>query len=187
MARVTGLLFLVLWMVAPLAGLQGGGRRGQGAAAKGRAGVRGAIHDRAEQPIAGARLKARAGQKEIAAVSETNGRFLLRGLAAGHWTLVIEKEGFQPFRQEFDLEAGRPIELSVHLARHGAQNETAALDIRPGDFGEMIDESQLAQLPVEDRRTMNVVAITGASVFVGNEGGGKASFSLAGGSSPGRT
>lgn len=46
-----------------------------------------------------------------------------------------------------------------------------------------INEKKIEAMPLGDRRSMNMVGITGASVFVGHESGGKASFSLGGGRS----
>jgi hypothetical protein len=49
------------------------------------------------------------------------------------------------------------------------------------ELEQVIDQKKIESMPLDDRRSMNMVGITGASVFVSYQHGGKASFSLAGG------
>lgn len=75
------------------------------------AGVVGVVRDSSGRPITSALVTA----ARIQTVSDTAGRFLLEGLAAGKVTLSIRRLGFEPAHLALDLLAGRRDSLVVTL------------------------------------------------------------------------
>ena len=55
------------------------------------------------------------------------------------------------------------------------------LDTRNSEGCQLIEAKTIEDMPLGDRRAMNLIEITGAAVFVGCESGCKPNFSLAGG------
>jgi hypothetical protein len=69
-------------------------------------------------PLVGARVLARAGQREPReAVSNVDGFYFLDGLVSGTQTLEVIALGYQPSRHAVDLRPTGPLTLDVRLAR----------------------------------------------------------------------
>src|SRR4029434_7789093 len=60
-------------------------------------------------------------------------------------------------------------------------SETPLLQTRTSDVSTLIEAKTVQDLPLGDRRTLNIVKLTGAAVFVAYDSGTKPNFSLAGG------
>ena len=70
----------------------------------------------------------------------------------------------------------------------GAVSETVTvsatgtlLETRTSDASQLIESKAIEDMPLGDRRAMNIIEITGAAVFGGYDSGSKPNFSLAGG------
>src|SRR4029079_1609577 len=63
----------------------------------------------------------------------------------------------------------------------GTEN-AALLETRNADAGQLIEAQTIEDMPLGDRRAMNMIEITGAAVFVDYDSGAKPNFSIAGGS-----
>ncbi len=127
------------------------------------------------------------GVKTTAASNET-GFFSLRALAVGGYEIDVEQTGFRRFvRRGITLTTGQSLELNITLEL-GSVTETVTvsaaaslLETRTSEVGQLIESKTVEDMPLGDRRTMNLINITGAAVFVSYDSGQKPNFSLAGG------
>jgi hypothetical protein len=117
-----------------------------------------------------------------------NGFYSLRQLAIGEYRIEAGAAGFRQYeRKGIVLSTGQALELNIAL-EVGSVSETvtvsgaaSVLDTRTSSVGQLIESKAVEDLPLGDRRSMNLVRTTGAAVFVSYGSGSKASFSLAGG------
>jgi hypothetical protein len=122
------------------------------------------------------------------AQTNSSGFFSLQALPIGVYTISGEKQGFKRFVQSnLTLTTGQQLELNVRL-EVGAVAETinvdaraAVLETRTSDQSQLVEAKTVEDMPLGDRRTMNIIRITGAAVMVNYDSGGKPNFSLAGG------
>jgi len=122
------------------------------------------------------------------AQTDMSGLFSLRQLPIGEYVVEVEMEGFRKYvRQGLVLSTGENIELNVKLEL-GAVAESVTisasasrLETRTSDFTQLVEAKSVENLPLGDRRALNLIQMTGAAVFVGYDSGGKPNFSLAGG------
>jgi hypothetical protein len=122
--------------------------------------------------------------------STTNeaGFYSLRALPIGPYRLTAEKSGFRRAVQgELVLTTGQALELELRL-EVGAVTETVSVTARPSlietrtsDSSQLVEARSVEDIPLGDRRTMNIVRLTGAAVFVNYDSGAKPNFSIAGG------
>ena len=120
--------------------------------------------------------------------SNDTGFYSLQALPIGVYTITAEKEGFRRFVQEnLTLTTGQVLELSIRLDV-GAVTESVTvtaqaslLETRTSDQSQLVEARNVEDMPLGDRRTMNIVRMTGAAVFVNYDSGAKPNFSLAGG------
>ena len=135
----------------------------------------------ADQPVAGAivRLTGMA-----PAATDSSGVWRTADVPPGPATVEVRKSGFRTVRQDLVLSSGGRTTLTVYLAAGSEGDDSApAAEDHGTEVGQTISGNQMAQLPLGDRRSMNVAGTTGASVFLSYEAGQKASFSLGGGRS----
>ena len=92
-------------------------------------------------------------------------------------------------RDAINLTTGQSMELNIVLEL-GAMAETVTvsaraslLETRNADAGQLVESQSIEDMPLGDRRAMNLIEITGAAVFVDYDSGSKPNFSLAGGRS----
>src|SRR6266545_2315626 len=123
-----------------------------------------------------------------AAVTNGQGFFVLTQLAIGDYTVEAEKAGFKKFvRQGLTLTTGATVALDIRLEIGAATDtvtitgETPLLQTRTSDVSTLIESKTVQDLPLGDRRTLNIIKLTGAAVFVAYDSGAKPNFSLAGG------
>ncbi len=120
----------------------------------------------------------------------TNGQgfFVLTQLPIGDYTVEAEKNGFKKFvRQGLTLTTGATVALDIQLEVGDAGDTVTItgseplLQTRTSDVSTLIESKTVQDLPLGDRRTLNIIKLTGAAVFVNYDSGGKPNFSLAGG------
>ena len=122
------------------------------------------------------------------AVTNGQGFFVLTQLAIGDYTIEAEKAGFKKLvRQGLTLTTGATVALDIQLDIGAATDtvtitgETPLLQTRTSDVSTLIESKTVQDLPLGDRRTLNIIKLTGAAVFVAYDSGAKPNFSLAGG------
>ena len=127
------------------------------------------------------------GVKNIVRSNET-GFYSIGPLPIGAYTLSAEGAGFRRHTEQgIVLTTGQAYELNIRL-EIGAVSETVTvsasgqlLETRTSDASQLIDSKTIEDMPLGDRRAMNIIEITGAAVFAGYDSGSKPNFSLAGG------
>ena len=125
------------------------------------------------------------------AVTNDAGFYAIPGLAVGNYSLAIEHQGFRRYvRDGLILTTGQTLGLDARLEVGAVtevlnvHEETPLIDTRQSDVSTLIDAQSVADLPLGNRRTLNVIGATGVAVFVsyGNSpGNANPNFSLAGG------
>ncbi|HTM50468.1 MAG TPA: carboxypeptidase-like regulatory domain-containing protein [Bryobacteraceae bacterium] len=154
------------------------------------ASISGIVADGQGAAIAGAEVTALNldnGRKITTRANET-GFYSLRPLPIGPYSVDVGHAGFRRYqRNGIVLNTGLALELNVTL-EPGAVTESVTvtadsplLDARSSEASQLIDSKTIEEMPMGDRRALNIVEITGAAVFVRNETGGSPTFSLAGG------
>jgi hypothetical protein len=175
------LLSLIFWAIAV---------PGLSPAQSPQATISGIITDSTGAVVPGARVTAinPATTQRATTVTNEQGFYVLTQLAIGDYTIEAEKTGFKKFvRQGLTLTTGATVALDVQL-EVGAATDTVTitgaaplLQTRTSDVSTLIESKTVQDLPLGDRRTLNIVKLTGAAVFVNYDSGGKPNFSLAGG------
>lgn len=125
-------------------------------------------------------------QKTSSATNE-NGLFSLRQLPIGQYVVEAEKPGFRRFvRNGLVLTTGQNLELGIAL-EVGVVSESVTvsgtatlLETRTSDVSQLVEAKAVEDLPLGDRRSLNLIQMTGAAVFIGYDSGAKPNFSLAG-------
>ena len=127
------------------------------------------------------------GQRHTA-VTNAEGFYALRSLPIGPYVIEAELAGFRKHRREsLTLTTGATVALDIQLPL-GERTETVTvqaeaplLSARTSEISQLIESRSVAAMPLGDRRSMNLIRMTGAAVFVAYDSGQKPNFSLAGG------
>src|SRR5574340_1678659 len=127
------------------------------------------------------------GVRTAAKANET-GFYSIRPLPIGPYTITAEMQGFRKHeRSGVVLTTGQSLELNIVLEL-GALTESVTvsasaslLETRSSDASQLVESKTIEEMPLGDRRSMNLIEITGAAVFVNYDSGSKPNFSLAGG------
>ncbi len=152
--------------------------------------VSGIVTDATGAIIPGVEVVAINPQTAQRTVATTNARgfYVLTQLPIGQYSVEVEKTGFKKYvRKGVVLTTGATLPLDIQLEVGGASEsvtvtgEAPLLQTRSSDVSSLIESKNVQDLPIGDRRTLNLVKITGAAVFVAYDSGGKPNFSLAGG------
>jgi hypothetical protein len=154
------------------------------------ANISGLVTDAQGAVVVGAQvsLRAAATGSIVQATTNDSGLYALRALPIGRYTLNVEKAGFKKLvRTDLQLTTGQSLELNLAL-EVGAVTESisvsaaaAAIETRTSDVSQLVESKTIEDMPIGDRRSMNIIGLTGAAVFVNYDSGGKPNFSLAGG------
>jgi hypothetical protein len=120
--------------------------------------------------------------------SNETGFYSIGPLPIGPYTLTAEANGFRRFTEPgIVLTTGQMFEVNIRL-EIGQVSETVTvsasgtlLETRTSDASQLIESKAIEDMPLGDRRAMNIIEITGAAVFGGYDSGSKPNFSLAGG------
>jgi hypothetical protein len=157
------------------------------------ASVSGVISDAQGAVMQGARVTMINAQTGVPAHAASNdaGFYAIPNLAVGTYTLTVEREGFRRYvREGMALSTGQTLGLDVKM-EVGALAETVTVsgdvplvETRTSDVTQLIEAKSIADLPLGNRHTLNVINLTGAAVFVtypNAPGNSNPSFTLAGG------
>ena len=125
------------------------------------------------------------------AVTNTAGYYRLQNLAIGVYKVTVNHAGFREYiREGLTLTTGQELGLDVKLDIGSTgqtvtvSSEAAAIETRSSDLNTLIESKSIEALPLGNRRTLNVVALSGAAVFVSypnTPANVTPNFSLAGG------
>jgi len=126
-------------------------------------------------------------QQKTTYTTNEDGLFSLRQLPIGQYVVEAERQGFRRFvRQGLVLTTGQSLELDIQLDV-GAVSESITvsgtatiLETRSSDVAQLVEAKAVEDLPLGDRRSLNLIQMTGAAVFIGYDSGQKPNFSLAG-------
>lgn len=119
------------------------------------------------------------------------GFYRLPNLAVGAYTLTVDHPGFRKYvREGITLTTGQELGLDVKLELGSTgqtitvSTEAGAIETRTSELNTLIESKSIDSLPLGNRRTLNVVQLSGAAVFVGypnTPANVNPNFSLAGG------
>ncbi len=128
---------------------------------------------------------------ETRATTNAAGFYNLQNLAIGSYTLSVERPGFRKYvREGITLTTGQQLGLDIRLELGATGQEVTVssqaplVESRTSDVSNLVESKSIDALPLGNRRTLNVVELTGASVFVGypnTPANVNPNFSLAGG------
>ncbi len=156
------------------------------------ASVSGVVSDPQNAVIPGARITVThvATGVQTAVSSNSAGFYGLQNLPIGVYSLAAEHEGFRKYiREGIPLSTGQQLGLDIRLEL-GATGQSITItaeaplvESRTSGVGALMESKSIEWLPLANRKTLNVVALSGAAVFVDypNTPSGSPSFSLAGG------
>ncbi|MDQ6758628.1 MAG: carboxypeptidase regulatory-like domain-containing protein [Acidobacteriota bacterium] len=176
-------MVLKLGMLSLVAGLLG-------MAQSNNATISGSVTDNQGASITGAQVVATETDTSVKTTAITNeaGVYSLRNLPIGTYVLTAEHPGFRRYvREGLTLTTGQSLGLDLRLelgAVADSINVSASaslLETRTSDVSQLVESKSIEDIPLGDRRTMNIINITGAAVFVAYDAGAKPNFSLAGG------
>ncbi len=152
--------------------------------------ISGQVTDSTGASLAGARVTATNLATNVASIQTTNsaGAYLFPNLEIGEYTVAVEHEGFRKYREnKIVLDTAQSFGLNVKLEL-GSVSETvtvsataATLDDKTSVIAQTFEPAELADIPLGDRRTLQLVNLMPGAVFVSYATGGKPNFSLAGG------
>ena len=124
------------------------------------------------------------------AKSNSAGIYLLASLPLGTYTVSVEHPGFSKYvRQGITVDAGQRLGLDLELKLGTMQEAVTVTAVAPliqdrtSTVETTIEPKSIEALPLSGRKTLNVVALSGAAVFIGypSTPTGSPSFTLAGG------
>ena len=125
------------------------------------------------------------------AVTTSAGFYAIPNLPVGGYTAAVEHDGFRRYvRQGITLSTGQTLGLDVKLEvgalaeTVNVSGQTSLIETRTSDLSQLVEAKSIEDLPLGNRRTLNVIGLTGAAVFVSyasTPGNANPSFSLAGG------
>src|SRR5947209_879225 len=122
--------------------------------------------------------------------SNSAGIYLLTSLPLGTYTVSVEHPGFSKYvREGITVDAGQRLGLDIELKIGAMQEaltvtgEAPLIEDRTSTVDTTIEPKSIEALPLSGRKTLNVVALSGAAVFIGypSTPTGSPSFTLAGG------
>ncbi len=152
--------------------------------------ISGVVSDPQGAVIPGVEVVATAAATGVKMATRTNeaGFYSLRPVPIGDYVLSANLEGFRRHvREGINITTGQSLELNITL-EIGAVAETVTvtartsmLETRSSEASQLVESQTIEDMPLGDRRAMNLIEITGAAVFVDYDDGSKPNFSLAGG------
>lgn len=152
--------------------------------------IRGVVTDPAGANITGAKVTATNAQTAVSysAVTNESGLYLLPDVPTGPYSLRVEQSGFRRYvRESVTVTTGATLTLDMQLELGEVNQavtvtgEASLVQSSTSGIDQLIESKSIADIPLGDRRTMNVIQLSGAAVFAGYDNGQKPNFSLAGG------
>lgn len=154
------------------------------------ANITGLVSDSQSGAIAGATVSARNTATGVtsSAITNSTGFYGLMALPIGQYEVTTELTGFKKYvRRGLVLTTGQSLDLAIRLEVGGVTESVTvsgaatAVETRTSDVSQLVESKSIEDLPIGDRRSLNIVNMTGAAVFVSYDTAGKPNFSLAGG------
>ena len=158
------------------------------------ASVSGVVSDPSGSSMAGATVVIRNIQTDVASTATTNssGYYDVENLPIGRYTITVEHPGFRRYvRENITLTTGQQLGLDVPLVIGNTTDAvTVTADVpltetRSSDVSQLFESKSIEGLPLGNRRTLNVLQLSGAAVFVSyplnTPANVNPNFSLAGG------
>ncbi|MDP2996864.1 MAG: carboxypeptidase regulatory-like domain-containing protein [Bryobacterales bacterium] len=152
--------------------------------------INGTVSDSQGGVIVGAEVSAANVQTGVKTTVKTNesGVYSLRFLPIGNYVIDASQAGFKSYsHSNITLTTGQVLGLDIQLEL-GAVSETVSvsasaslLETRTSDVSQLVEARSIEDMPLGDRRSMNMINMTGGAVFVAYDSGQKPNFSLAGG------
>ena len=139
------------------------------------AAISGVVSDPQGGVIPGANVVAVDTATSVRTTAVTNGAgyYNLQNLPIGAYTITVEHSGFRKYVHEgITLTTGQALGLDVHLELGSSgqvvnvAGEPPPLETRTSDISELVESKSIDALPLGNRRTLNVVELSGAAVFV---------------------
>lgn len=147
--------------------------------------IAGVITDSQGAAIAGTTITAtnRATGVSVTATANEAGIYSLPNLAIGEYTVTVIQQGFSQFTADHVvLSTGQVLGLNAILQPGSisqsvtVQAQNASMETRTSEIGQIIESKSVADLPLGNRTSMNIISLTGGAVFIDS-----ANYSLAGG------
>ncbi len=158
--------------------------------AQSRASISGEVTDSSGSALANVKVTAVSSETNITATATTNssGIYLIQNLEVGSYNVSVVHEGFRTYKQtNIVLTTAETFGLNVKL-EIGSVSETinvsasaATLDDKTSVISTTLEPAEVQDLPLGDRRTLNLVNLMPGAVFVDYVTGSKPNVSLAGG------
>lgn len=154
------------------------------------ASISGTVRDAHNAAIPGASVTAVHEDTGVQTRVTTNesGFYSLQALPIGAYSVRVEHPGFQSqVQKNVVLTTGQALELnfSLQLGQVSESVQITAdaplLETRSSEASQLIESKAIEDLPLGDRRALNLMEIQGASVFISYESGDRPYFSVAGG------
>jgi hypothetical protein len=152
--------------------------------------IGGTVTDAQGAAISGAKITITNAATGVSSSTATNdsGTYLAPDLKIGTYSLSAEHDGFKRYnRPTIVLSTAERLGLDIQMDL-GQVAETVtvtaeppAIETKTSVIGQTIESQDIAELPLGNRRTMNVINLSPAVVFIGYDSGQKPNFSLAGG------
>jgi len=124
----------------------------------------------------------------FAAKTNLSGFYSLRALPIGSYIVSVEHPGFRHYaRQGISLTTGQSLQMDISLEVGDmidgvdVSAPMSTLETRTSSIGQLVESRTIQDMPLGDRRTMNLINILGTVVFVNYDSGARPNFSLAGG------
>lgn len=147
--------------------------------------ITGIVEDSQGAVLSNARLRVLNIGTGVVITTTTNeeGKYTVPALNIGTYSIEAEHEGFQRYKRDnvvlgTDHVLGIDIRLATGTIEQSVTVSTTApeLDTRNSSLGQTIESKSVSELPLGNRTSMNIVALTGGAVFIDS-----ANHSLSGG------
>src|SRR5205814_8777955 len=106
--------------------------------------------------------------------SNSAGVYLLTSLPLGTYSVSVEHPGFSKYvREGITVDAGQRLGIDIALTIGTMQEavsvigEAPLIQDRTSTIDNTIEPKSIEALPLSGRKTLNVVALSGAAVFIG--------------------
>jgi hypothetical protein len=152
--------------------------------------IAGTVTDAQQAAIVDAEVVAVNSATGVRTPTRTNeaGYYTLNFLPIGDYELLVTHTGFRSYvRKPVALSTGQTLQLNITLEL-GAVSESVSvsatastLQTMNSDINQLVESKTIEDMPLGDRRSMNMINMVGAAVFVSYDSGSKPNFSLAGG------
>ena len=144
------------------------GLRGQSTAQ-----IQGSIQDASGSAVPGAVVKATQTETGAvrAAISSTDGTYVLTNLAIGPYSLEVSKPGFSTYVQTgivLQVESRPTVEISLTVGNIREQvqvvSNAALVETQSTNVGIVIENRRIVELPLDGRQATNLIQLAGGAI-----------------------